>query len=100
MITVADLRAYCGAPSSDDAFLEQVLGEAQALISAHAGNNDVPQAVWDNCLRQVGSELYHRRNAPAGIAAFATLDGAPIRVALDPMRSTYAMLDKYVPRGL
>jgi hypothetical protein len=99
-VEVADLRHYVGAPSSDDAFLERVLGEAEATMTAYAGTTPIPQTVWDGCLVQVASELYHRRNAPSGITQFVSMDGTGMRMSLDVMKSVYAILDRWVVRGV
>jgi hypothetical protein len=50
---------------------------------------------------ECGSELYHRRSAPNGVAQFATLDGgSAVRVARDPMIAAYPILVPYVGQGL
>jgi len=55
----------------------------------------------DNAYLQVGSELFHRRNAPSGIAQFSSLDGtSPVRVAKDPMTSVYPLLNRWVVNGV
>jgi len=56
----------------------------------------VPPVVLDRAIKEVGSELFHRRQAPGGVAQFAGLDGAPIRVARDPMVSAYPILARHV----
>ena len=93
-VTAEELRAYVAAPSSDLQFCDEVLTEANALVTAYVGSARIPVSVMRNAVLQTGAELFHRRNAPSGIASFAALDGAVVRVALDPMRSVYAMLDR------
>jgi hypothetical protein len=100
MITVQDVRTYAGADPSDDAFIELVLAEAQALVAAHVGSNDVPVSVMDNCVVQVARELWFRRNAPAGITQIASFDGSGMRISNDPLNSVYPLLDKFVMRGI
>ena len=93
-VTVDDVQHYVGAPSSDLEFCREVLTEAEALVTGYVGAARIPVSVWKNAVLQTAAELFHRRNAPSGIASFAALDGAVVRVALDPMRSVYAMLDR------
>lgn len=96
MATVDDLRGYVGASVSDNAFLQDCLDTATALVDAYVGSNLIPDAVLENAYLQVGSEIYNRRSAPSGIAQFAAFDGAPVRVARDPMTSTYPMLNLFM----
>lgn len=100
MVTVADVRTYCGAPMSDDVFLTGLLSEAQALIVAYVGHTDLPEAVMDNAVTQVTRELWFRRDAPAGITQFASMDGVGLRVSTDPLISVYPLLDRYTLRGV
>ena len=99
-VSIEDVRAYVNAPSSDVQFIGSVLTEAQALVARYCGKTPVPVSVFDNAVTQTAAELYHRRNAPSGIASFAAIDGSVVRVALDPMKSVYAILDRYVSRGV
>jgi len=99
-VEVADLRHYVGAPSSDDAFLERVLGEAAAAMTAYVGSTPIPESVWDGCILLVGSEMFHRRNAPSGITQFVSMDGQGMRMNLDPLTPAYPILDRWVVRGV
>jgi hypothetical protein len=56
----------------------------------------VPVALRDQAILIASSELFHRRSAPNGVAQFASFDGAPIRVAKDPMNAVYPLLQRYV----
>jgi len=61
----------------------------------------VPADVLDRAKIECGSELYHRRSAPNGIAQFATLDGgSAIRVARDPMVAAIPLLQPFVGLGI
>lgn len=100
MVTVEDVRRYVNASSTDDDYILGCVVEAHALVSAYVNDTDIPQSVMDNCVRQVASELFHRRQAPSGIAQFSTMDGSPVRVARDPMSSVYALLNRYVSQGV
>lgn len=99
-VTVEELREYIGASVSDDEFLGECLTAAVALVEAYTGGVDVPVAIEDLAYKQVASELFNRRNAPNGIAQFSTFDGSPIRVARDPMTSTYPLLNAWVVGGV
>lgn len=94
-----DLKSYVGAPDTDDAFVESCYDEASSMVSAFIGNAFVPANIISRATLEVGSELYHRRSAPNGIAQFSTFDGSPIRVARDPMIGAYPLLQRYVGIG-
>lgn len=96
-MTAEALRDYVG--TTDDPFVDQCWDEALALVTAYVGSAVVPQVILDRATLEVGSELFHRRNAPNGVAQFASLDGAPIRVARDPMLGAYPILNRYLVVG-
>lgn len=102
MVTVDDLKAYVGASNTDTDFLTTCLATAFDLVDSYIGSAsaNVPESVLDNAHLQVGSEMYHRRSAPSGITQFASFDGSAMRVARDPMASTYPMLQRYVLGGV
>jgi hypothetical protein len=99
-----NLESYVGADTSDSAYVEQCWGEALSLVSAYVGTVDpvqvIPAEILDRAALEVGSELYHRRQAPNGVSQFASFDGAPIRVARDPMLSAYPLLQRYLGLGV
>ncbi len=100
-MTVAQLKAYVGAPDSDDTFVTACWDEATALVNKFVGTATVPATVLLRAKIECGSELFHRRSAPNGIAQFATLDGgSAVRVARDPMIGAYPILVAYVGQGL
>lgn len=94
-----DLASYVGT-SSDD-FVKSCATTAKAMVDGHIGDHDddVPDQIRDRAVLEVGSELYHRRNAPNGVAQFATLDAAPIRVARDPMVAARPLLAPFLAGG-
>jgi hypothetical protein len=104
MAVYDDLKAYVGAPDSDNAFVATCWTEAHALVDKFcgvAGLLVVPVSVLQRAKIECGSELYHRRSAPNGIAQFATLDGgSAVRVARDPMIAAYPLLVPYVGQGI
>jgi hypothetical protein len=102
MAVYDDLKAYVGASDSDNTFVAACWTEATALVSEYLGDAevDVNADVLKRSKIEVGSELYHRRSAPNGVAQFATLDGGnAIRVARDPMVGAYPLLARYMPGG-
>lgn len=103
MVNLADLKAYVSpdmATTKNDAFIGKCLEEALELVTAFIGSATVPPATKDRAVLETGSELYHRRNAPNGVAQFAAFDGAPIRVARDPMVGAYPILGRFMVIGL
>ena len=101
MAVYDDLKAYVGAPASDDTFVADCWTEASALVAKFVGTATVNADVLNRATIECGSELYHRRSAPNGIAQFATLDGgSSVRVARDPMIAAYPLLVPYVGQGI
>jgi len=95
------LKAYVGAPDSDNTFVSACWDEAHILVDKFCGTVVVPAAVLTRAKIECGSELYHRRSAPNGVAQFATLDGgSAIRIARDPMTGAYPLLYPYTGQGL
>jgi hypothetical protein len=98
-VNATDLQEYVGAPDSDAAYVEQCWDEATSLVSVYVGDIEIPIAILDRATLEVGSELYHRRQAPNGIAQFSSMDGTPVRVARDPMLGAYPLLNRYIGLG-
>jgi hypothetical protein len=106
-VTTGQLAGYVGA--SDDAYVDHCLATAETLIGAYLSGyglldedgtlTGVPDEIADRAVLEVASELYHRRNAPNGVAQFATMDAAPIRIARDPMVAARPLLAPYVAGG-
>jgi hypothetical protein len=95
------LKAYVGSPDSDDSFVADCWSQAHTLVDKFCGTAVVPADVLTRAKIECGSELYHRRSAPNGVAQFATLDGgSAIRVARDPMVGAYPLLIPYTGLGL
>lgn len=97
---LARLRGYVSTDATHDAFLSECWVAADELVSSHAGTATVPAGVRARAVLEVASELFHRRNAPAGVLAqYADVGAAPIRIARDPMTPAYPMLAPYLPGG-
>lgn len=94
-VTLAEFQAYVGTDEVD--FPQHCLTAANAHVGRFIGDIDtVPNNIHEQAILICGSELFHRRSAPNGIAQFASMDGAPVRVARDPMTSVYPLLLPYV----
>ena len=100
-MTAAQLQSYVGAPDSDETFVTSCWDEAVVLVTKFVGTATVPATVLLRAKIECGSELFHRRSAPNGIAQFATLDGgSAVRVARDPMIAAYPILTPWVGQGI
>lgn len=96
-----ELKAYVGATTPDDDFVDSCWHEAIALVTKFVGTATVNADVLNRAYLECGSELYHRRSAPNGVAQFATLDGgSAVRVARDPMVGAYPILTPWVGLGV
>ena len=101
------LADYVGASDVEADFVEACWDLATALVLKELGEDEiegeesagVPQVAVDQATLLCGSELYHRKNAPNGIAQFTTPDGTPIRVARDPMVAARPILAPFLTGG-
>jgi hypothetical protein len=99
-VTFADLKAFVGSSASDDLFVQACWNTALELVTNFVGTNTIPTAVLDRATLMCGSELFHARQAPNGIAQFNGFDGQPVRIARDPMTPAYSLLGQYMVTGL
>lgn len=83
----------------DETFIEQCVDSASALVAKATKDAEVPSEILDTAIIEVGSELYHRRQAPNGISQFAAPDGSHQRIARDPMNAARAILAPFLPLG-
>jgi hypothetical protein len=94
-VTLAEFQAYVG--TEETTFPQECLNSGLALVERYIGEvATVPVTIQDQSVLIASSELFHRRSAPNGVAQFASFDGAPIRVAKDPMNAVYTLLMPYV----
>lgn len=99
-MSATDLQDYVGASDLDATYVESCYDQAVVLVDTYVGNFFVPDDVLLRAYLECGSELFHRRSAPNGIAQFGALDGSPIRVARDPLVGVYPIVRHYVnPAG-
>lgn len=101
-LTADSLKAYVRAQSSDDEFVASCWAQAVQLVdeACEDSRRAVPESVSDLAKLGVGSELFHRRQAPNGVAQFANGDGNPVRIARDPMVAAWPLLRPYVGLGI
>lgn len=103
MSQVDDLLRYVNGQTTsavDQEVAAEAVSVATSLVAKHAGDAEIPQWVRDRAILECATELWHRRNAPHGIAQFAT-DAAPAtRIARDPMTPAYAILAPYLGAGI
>lgn len=66
----AALRAFVGATEKDSAFVTECVAEADALIAKRVGDAPIPAPVRDRAVKEVAADLFYRRSARNGVAAF------------------------------
>jgi hypothetical protein len=97
-VTLAQFQNYIGTKETGE-FIEGCLQSGKQMVAKFVGSANVPQAVLDNAVLSCGSELWHRRSAPNGVAQFADM-GTAVRIAKDPMNAAREMLLPFVGVGL
>jgi len=98
-VTVEQLQAYVGTKETGS-YIEGCLSSATLLVNNYIKTAAVPAGIKDQAVLTAASELFHRRSAPNGVAQFASLDGAPVRIAKDPMNAVYPLLMPFVRPAL
>lgn len=95
------LTEYVGAPTKDAAFVVECETRATALIDQRLSGRVLPDAVKALAVLEVGADLYYRRSARNGIAAFDSSETVnPVRIARDPMRAVDDILRPYLGPAL
>lgn len=99
MATWNDLAAFVNATSgADDTFVQSCWDAAKVMVDDFVGTNIIPTAALDRAYLACGSELFHARQAPNGIAA--GFEGAPVRISRNAMNAAYPFLQNYMVMGL
>ena len=99
-VTLEEFQAYVGTDETGD-FIESCLSAGNAHVGRFIGTVvTVPDEIHRQAIMLCASELFHRRSAPMGIAQFATNEGAPARIARDPMIAVYPLLMPYTGFGV
>lgn len=105
--TVSDLKAFVGIThGNDDVAIQGCHAQALALVtkmnrvwdseSEAFVTSAAPVDIVDRSVLAVGAELYWQTKAKNGIAQFATLDDAPVRIARDPKLAAIPLLSPWV----
>lgn len=95
--TIAELSEYVGAGASDAAQLGANLATAVELVTMAIGSASVPAPVQREAVMQTAAAIFHRRQAPNGIADFG--EAGPVRVSRDPMLAARPILAPYIAGG-
>lgn len=83
----------------DNEFAAQCLQEAKALVARHVGKTEVPAAIMDRAVLEVGSNLLRRGAHLDGLAGFESSESAPLRITRDPLQAARAILAPYLYTG-
>ena len=98
------LAEFVGATPDDAEYVASCWAEAVEAVNGFIGTETargkVPAGSRDRCYLTAGSELFHTRNAPQGVSQFASFDGAPVRVRVDPLVPVYPLLKNHLVMGL
>jgi hypothetical protein len=95
-VTLTEFKDYVGTKDASD-FPQSCLTAGLALVTKFVGTvTTVPTEIQDQAVLMAASELFHRRNAPNGIAQFADFGGAAVRVGSDPMVAARQILMPYL----
>jgi hypothetical protein len=101
------LAQYVGAKDGrDEEFIKECEAEATEMVQNHVRNNirpdvELPPVIRARAIREVGADLFFRRNARNGVAGFDGAEGSqPVRIARDPMAAAYATLRPYMKPGI
>lgn len=96
-----DVATFVNAGSSADTdLLASCFAVAVEATAAELGNvtavTQVPTATLARVVVEVAADLWHRRNAPGGIAAWAGETASPVYVRRDALHAVRPLLAPYV----
>lgn len=98
------LQQFVQAAARDEAFVTDCAAEAEAMVAHRlrgVPEGAVPPAVRARAVLEAGADLYWRRSARNGIAAFDAPEGVQtMRIGRDPMASAEAVLRPYLGFGI
>jgi hypothetical protein len=104
VVTLAQAKAYVAKDdtgTTNDSYIQDCIDEATDMVTTFIGSATVPDLAKDRAVLETVMSLYHRRQAPNGLAQFAGIDGTTvIRVPRDPMAGAYPILARYMVIGL
>jgi hypothetical protein len=92
--TAARLAKRVDDPGTDPLWLEACVKEASSLVYQRLGSrvSRLTNLLLDRAIEEAAVVLYKRKDAPNGIAGFATFDGGAARVSLDPMTPVWPIV--------
>jgi hypothetical protein len=96
--TIAALAAYVNATPAD-AYVIECATEATDMVALPVSKlppGTVPASVVARAVKEVGKELFDRRQSRNGIAGLDNTDFAPMRIARDPMKAAMPYLQPYL----
>lgn len=84
--------------SADAAVIAQCASDAAEMVKNYIGKNSVPESIAVFAAVEVARELHTRLSAPGGVLSpFG--DSAPVRLARDPLKAAYPILQPYMAGG-
>lgn len=95
-ITVERLRGHINDHATPTDDLQSIVDTANDLVRIYIGETVIPPAVLDQAQLETASKIAARRLAPTG--GYDDVTGTPVPAPLDPMVTTYPLLNKYVVR--
>jgi len=93
------LAQYVNAVAADT-FVADCEAEAEELVSEHIGDATVPPRARARAVLEVGANLYQRRQALSGTGGVTDSEVTPYRVARDPLRPAYPILNPFLGPGI
>lgn len=98
MITVDRLRKHIGADTQHDEELQELITQANLLISDYMGTTLlVPEAILDLAVLRVANSLWEQSNVPSSNGnSFYETDQAPAPPNRDPLLAAYPIIRRYV----
>lgn len=85
--------------TDEEAEVAIALADARSLVADHLEDavKPAPKRIEDRAVLEVAAELFQRKGARNGVIDTGAGDGIqPFRIARDPMKAAYPLLDKYV----
>ena len=100
------LSAYVKAQLPADAeYVADCELQAKEMVEQYISDNGrsdkgVPESVKARAVLEVGADLFYRRQSRNGVAGLDGSDLGVVRIARDPMRAAYDMLNPYLRPAL
>jgi hypothetical protein len=99
-----DLEWYVQASGDDAPYAKESEGVARQMVIDFIGGEsnpfDVPDAVVERAVLEVGADIYYRKASKNGLVTMQGVDPQLFRINRDPMASAYPLLRRYLVMGL